>query len=113
MSKSRTIVYPCQMSSQRLHVRHEDSSLWMQADDAARLFGKRRAQFEKTLKYLQLNREIDEVADVMRVGSDSATIGLWLNHRAVISVGYHLNFGRVPAFRDWCSKTLEALHVGQ
>jgi hypothetical protein len=57
---------------------------------------------------LRLNREIDEAADIKETNSEPATADLLLNHRAVISLGYHLNFGRVAPFRDWCSETLQA-----
>ncbi|MFM0074833.1 hypothetical protein PQQ86_27130 [Paraburkholderia sediminicola] len=110
MSQFEKIVYVCRVSGQRLHVRHEGNALWMRLGDAARLFGKRPAQLEKSLKYLRLNREIDEATDIKEMNSEPATADLLLNHRAVISLGYHLNFGRVPPFRDWCSETLQAHH---
>ena len=85
----------------------------MRVEDASRLLGKKRPQVEKTLKYLRLSREIDEAADIIKVPSEPAKVDLLLNHRAVISLGYHLNFGRVAPFRNWCSQTLAELHVGQ
>ncbi|MCX4149774.1 MULTISPECIES: hypothetical protein [Paraburkholderia] len=108
MSQFEKIVYVCRVSGQRLHVRHDGNALWMPLGDAARLLGKRPAQLAKSLKYLRLNREIDEAADIKETNSEPATADLLLNHRAVISLGYHLNFGRVAPFRDWCSETLQA-----
>lgn len=108
MSQFEKIVYVCRVSGQRLHVRHDGNALWMPLGDAARLLGKRPAQLAKSLKYLRLNREIDEAADIKETNSEPAKADLLLNHRAVISLGYHLNFGRVAPFRDWCSETLQA-----
>ncbi|WP_175720147.1 hypothetical protein [Burkholderia anthina] len=106
MKQSRTSTYTCPVSGQRIRVRHESGSLWMHADDAARLFGKKRAQFESVLRNLQQRREVDEEVDLLRLSNKRAETTLYLSHRAIISLGYSLNFGRVSAFRIWCSTQL-------
>lgn len=85
----------------------------MHVDDAARLFGKKRSQFESALRNLQLRREVDEAVDLLRLSDKLAETTLYLSHRAIISLGYSLNFGRVSAFRIWCSAQQHFdLHAG-
>ena len=103
MTQFQTFIYACQFSGQRLSVRFDEKSLWPCVNDVARLFEKKRSQFEKALKYLRLNREIDGTVDMIEVKLKSATFDLLLNHRAAISLGYYLNLGCVPPFRTWCS----------
>ncbi len=78
----------------------------MQADDVVRLFGKKRTQFDSALRNLQLRREVDETVDFLRSSGKFAEATFFLSHRAIISLGYSLNFGRVSAFRIWCSTQL-------
>lgn len=79
----------------------------MRADDAVRLFGKKRAQFERALRNLQLRHEIDETVDFLQLSDKFTEATLYLSHRAVISLGYSLNFGRASTFRIWSFAQLQ------
>lgn len=107
MKQSSTFVYVCPVSGQCIRFQHQDGALWTHAHDVVRLFGKKRPQFERALKYLLLTREIDETVDVMEATGRSASVEFRLNHRAVISLGYQLNFGRVSPLRDWFFANLQ------
>lgn len=107
MKQSSTFVYVCPVSGQCVRFQYEDGALWTHANDTIRLFGKKHTQFMRTLKYLLLSREINETADVVETTGKSVSDEIRLNHRAVISLGYHLNFGRVSPLRDWCFAKLQ------
>lgn len=113
MTQFQTFIYVCQFSGQRLSVRFDEKALWLCVNDVARPFGKKRSQLEKALKYLRLNREIDEIVDMIEFKLKLATLDLLLNHRAAISLGYYLNLGRVPPFRTWYSERLPGLAVAR
>lgn len=97
------------MSGERVRLRFDGSSLWMRADDAARLYGKKQVEIAKAIRHLKRSKEIDQRIDEIEVVGRLGSIEVMLSHRALFSLGYQLNYGRANAFRDWCGRTLRAL----
>ncbi|AQH01411.1 hypothetical protein A9R05_21520 [Burkholderia sp. KK1] len=100
-----TVQYTCARSSNRINGSLEGDAAWFEFHHVAQLFGVRLEQATKVLRIASARGEVAQAIDVRNSGSKD----YHLSHRAVIAVGYHLDYGRATAFRYWCAAELTEL----
>jgi hypothetical protein len=101
----RSIQYVCASSSRTMNGRLDESTAWFEFDQVAHLFGMSAQQATKLLLQAGTTGDIEPAKDVR----SSAICKCMLSHRAVLAVGYLINYGRATAFRQWCASGLLAL----
>ncbi|MBN3755267.1 virulence RhuM family protein [Paraburkholderia sp. Tr-20389] len=85
--------------------RLDESAVWFEFDQVAHLFGMSAQQATKLLQQAGTTGDIEPAKDVR----SSALCKCMLSHRAVLAVGYLVNYGRATAFRHWCASGLVVL----
>lgn len=101
----KTVEYVCTTTSRTLVGKLDQDAAWFDMNHVAHLFGIRPDRAAKLLWQVGVTGEIDVERDVRWRDREQRL----LSHRAVMSVGYHVNFGRTTAFRNWCAACLGAL----
>ena len=99
-----TVKYVCAATSRALLGELEQGTAWFDMKQVAHLFGTRLDKAMKLLWQVGATGEIDVERDVRWSGCRQCL----LSHRAVMSVGYHVNYGRATAFWKWCISGLVA-----
>jgi prophage antirepressor-like protein len=94
-----TVRYICASSNRTLRGIVDHHTVWFEFHEVAHLFGTNLEQAAKLLRRVDATGEIDAAIDVRR----SDLRRCLLSQRAVVSVGYHMNYGRATAFRRWCA----------
>jgi len=82
--------------------RLDEDIAWFELHQVARLFDLNLEQAAKLLRQAGRTGHIEAAKDVR----SSACCKYLLSHRAVVAVGYLVNFGRATAFRHWCASGL-------
>ncbi|SEJ37290.1 hypothetical protein [Paraburkholderia diazotrophica] len=101
-----TVEFICTASSRTIRGRLEGNAAWFEFHQVAHLYGVKREQAAKLLRQVGATGEIDLATDVRQADHR----GHLLSHRAVVAVGYHMNYGRATAFRRWCAEFAALLH---
>lgn len=101
----RTVQYVCSSSSRKINGSVDENTAWFEFHQVAHLFGMSLEQAAKLLRQAGATGDITPSKDVR----SSDRCKCLLSHRAVVAVGYHVNFGRATAFRLWCASGLMAL----
>ncbi len=101
----RSVEYICASSSRKLDGRLEESTAWFDFNQVAHLFGVSSQQAVKLLQQASATGDIEPAKDVR----SSDRCKCMLSHRAVVAVGYLINYGRATAFRHWCASGLVVL----
>ncbi|BCQ22373.1 hypothetical protein NK8_04820 [Caballeronia sp. NK8] len=94
-----TVQYVCATTSRTLHGRMDQDAAWFDMKQVAHLFGTRLDKATKLLWQVGATGEIDTERDVRWSDCKQCL----LSHRGVLSVGYHVDYGRATAFRKWCA----------
>jgi prophage antirepressor-like protein len=97
--------YVCASSSRSIDGKLNEHAAWFDFHQVAHLFGIRPERAAKVLWQVGASGEINEETDLKR----NERRGCLLSHRAVVAVGYHMNYGRANAFQKWCASELAAL----
>lgn len=97
-----TVRYICASSNRKIYGELDRNTVWFGLHGVAHLFGVNPQQAEKLLWRVDATGEIDAATDVRR--SDGSRC--LLSHRAVVAVGYYMNYGRATAFRRWWASGL-------
>jgi hypothetical protein len=100
-----TVQYVCTTTSRTLLGKLDQDAAWFDMTHVAHLFGIRPDRAAKLLWQVGTTGDIDAEKDIRRSDHEQCL----LSHRAVMSVGYHVNFGRTTAFRNWCASSIGAL----
>ena len=98
----RSIKYVCASSSRKIDGRLDENTAWFEFRQVAYLFGMKLEQAAKILRHADTTGDIEVARDVR--SSDGCKC--LLSHRAVVAVGYQVNYGRATAFRHWCAAGL-------
>ncbi|SAK81114.1 hypothetical protein AWB79_05280 [Caballeronia hypogeia] len=98
----RSVDYVCASSSRKIDGTLDDKTAWFEFRQVAYLFGMNAQQATKFLRQADTTGDIDATKDVR--SSDHGVC--LLSHRAVVAVGYQVNYGRATAFRRWCASGL-------
>jgi hypothetical protein len=98
----KPVDYVCTSSSRRIIGQLDENTAWFDLRQVAYLFG---VNLEKATKFLRQADTTGDIAAVIDVRVLNRCNCL-LSHRAVLSVGYHLDYGRTTAFRRWCATGL-------
>jgi prophage antirepressor-like protein len=77
----------------------DESTAWFEFNDVAHLFG---TTAQRTAKFLQQAGTTGDIEPAKDVRSSDRSACM-LSHRAVVAVGYLINYGRATAFRHWCA----------
>jgi|GEM_PF-3507996 hypothetical protein len=101
----RTIKYVCASSSRKIDGRLDENTAWFEFHQVAHLFGMSLELAAKLLRQASTIGDIEAAKDVR----SSARCKCLLSHRAVVAVGYQVNYGRATAFRHWCASGLTVL----
>jgi hypothetical protein len=101
----RSVKYVCTSSSRKLDGTLDESTAWFEFNQVAHLFGISPQQAAKLLQQAGTTGDIEPAKDV----SSSDRCKCMLSHRAVVAVGYLINYGRATAFRRWCASGLVVL----
>ena len=101
----KTVEYVCTTTSRTLVGKVDQDAAWFNMTQVAHLFGIRPDRAAKLLWQVGATGDIDAERDVRWPDHEPCL----LSHRAVVSVGYHVNFGRTTAFRNWCASSLGTL----
>ena len=101
----RSVKYVCASSSRKLEGRLDESTAWFEFNQVAHLFGANPQQAAKLLQQAGTTGDIEPENDVR----SSDRCKCMLSHRAVVAVGYLINYGRATAFRHWCASGLVLL----
>jgi hypothetical protein len=99
-----TVQYVCASSSRTIHGKLDEDTAWFEFHQVAHLFGTRPDKAAKVLRQVDATGEINAAQDVVRTDKSQC----YLNHKAVLALGYHMNYGRATAFRKWCASALPA-----
>ncbi|MDR5798084.1 hypothetical protein QCE49_32305 [Caballeronia sp. LZ008] len=100
-----TVQYVCASSSRMIKGKLSGHAAWFDFHQVAHLFGIRPEKAAKLLWQVGATGEIDADKDLKR--NDGR--GYLLSHRAVVALGYHMNYGRTTAFQKWCASELAAM----
>lgn len=101
----RSVKYICASSSRKLDGRLDESTAWFEFNQVAHLFAMSAQQAAKLLQQAGTTGDIEPAKDVR--SSDRSKC--MLSHRAVVAVGYLIDYGRATAFRHWCASGLAVL----
>ena len=101
----RSVQYVCASSSRKIYGRLDENTAWFEFHQVAHLFGMSLEQAAKLLRQAGATRDIEPAKDVRSSGRCKCL----LSHRAVVAVGYQVNYGRATAFRHWCASGLTVL----
>jgi hypothetical protein len=101
-----TVEYICTSSGRTIRGRVEGNAAWFEFHQVAHLYGVTREQAAKLLRQVGATGEIELATDLRQTGQR----GHLLSHRAVVAVGYHMNYGRATAFRRWCAEFAASLY---
>ena len=101
----KSIKYVCASSSRKIDGRLDESAAWFELHQVAHLFGTSLEQAAKLLRQAGTTGDIEHGKDVR----SSDRCKCLLSHRAVVAVGYQVNYGRATAFRHWCASVLTVL----
>ena len=98
----RSVKYVCASSSRKIDGRLDGNTAWFEFREFAYLFGMNLERADKML------RQADAIGDIKAENDlrSSDRGKCLLSHRAVVAVGYRVNFGRATAFRHWCASGL-------
>lgn len=96
------VQYICTCSSRTILGRLDHNAAWFEFHQVAHLFGMKLERAAKFFRQVVATGEVDIEMDV-RLSERS---GCLLSHRAVVAVGYHMNYGRATAFQRWCASEL-------
>lgn len=98
----RSVHYVCASSSRKINGTIDENTAWFEFRQVAYLFG---MNLEKAAKFL---RQADTTGDIEATNDVRSSDGgiCLLSHRAVVAVGYQVNYGRATAFRRWCASGL-------
>jgi hypothetical protein len=96
-----TVQYVCATTSRTLLGRLDQDAAWFGMHHVARLFGIKSERAATLLWQVGVTRDINADQDLRWPGDDRCL----LSHRAVMSLGYHVDFGRTTAFRKWCASS--------
>ncbi len=100
-----TVRYVCTTTGRTLVGKLDEDAVWFDVNHVAHLFGIKSERAAKLLWQVGVTRDINADKDLRWSGDDRCL----LNHRAVMSLGYHVDFGRTTAFRNWCASSLDGL----
>jgi prophage antirepressor-like protein len=98
----QTVHYKCAWSSRKIEGTIDDRAAWFEFRQVAYLFGMKLERAAKLLRHAGVTGDIEPAEDIR--SSDRCTC--ILSHRAVVAIGYQVNFGRATAFRHWCAADL-------
>lgn len=101
----KSVTYVCTSSSRKIDGRLDESTAWFEFHQVAHLFDMSLEQAAKLLRQAGVTGDIEAAKDVR--ASDRCKC--LLSHRAVVAVGYQVNYGRATAFRHWCASGLAVL----
>lgn len=96
------VKYVCASSSRKIDGRLDENTVWFEFRQVAYLFGMNLEQAAKVLRRADTTGDIEAEKDVRSSDRDQCL----LSHRAVVAVGYQVNYGRATAFRHWCASGL-------
>lgn len=99
------VQYVCNSSSRTIHGKLNENAAWFDFHQVAHLFGIKPEKAAKLLWQVGATGEINADIDVKQCDRSKYL----LSHRAVVAVGYHMNYGRATAFQKWCASELTAL----
>jgi hypothetical protein len=100
-----TVQYVCNSSGRIIHGELNENAAWFTFHQVAHLFGIKPEKAAKLLWQVGATGQINADSDVKRCRRRK----YMLSHRAVVAIGYHMNYGRATAFRNWCASELPAL----
>ncbi|SAL62697.1 hypothetical protein AWB68_03319 [Caballeronia choica] len=101
----RSVKYVCASSSRTIDGRLDENTAWFEFRQVAHLFDMNLEQAAKVLRQAGATGDIEAAEDVR----SSDRCKCLLSHRAVVAVGYQVNYGRATAFRHWCASSLTVL----
>ena len=101
----RSVQYVCASSSRKIDGRLDGNTAWFEFRQVAQLFSMNLEQTAKLLRQACATGDIEPAKDVR----SSDRCKCLLSHRAVVAVGYQVNYGRATAFRHWCASILTVL----
>jgi hypothetical protein len=101
----RSVRYVCASSSRKIDGRLDENTAWFEFHQVAHLFGMSLEQAAKLLRQAGATGDIEPAKDVR----SSDRCKCLLSHRAVVAVGYLVNYGRATVFRHWCASGLAVL----
>jgi hypothetical protein len=101
----RSVKYVCASSCRGINGTLDESTAWFDFHQVAHLFGTSLEQATKLLRHAGATGDIEPAKDVR----SSDRCKCLLSHRAVVAVGYQVNYGRATAFRHWCASGLGVL----
>jgi hypothetical protein len=101
----RSVKYICASSSRKIDGKLDEDTAWFEFHQVAHLFGMSLEQAAKVLRQAGMTGDIEAAKDVRSSGRSN----FLLSHRAVVAVGYQVNYGRATAFRHWCASGLTVL----
>lgn len=100
-----SVKYVCAASNRKIEGRLYGSTAWFELRQVAHLFGMSLERASKILRHASTTGDIEPEKDVR----SSDRCKCLLSHRAVVAVGYQVNYGRTTAFRHWCASGLDVL----
>ena len=98
----RSVHYVCASSSRKIAGTLDQNTAWFEFRQVAYLFGMNLERAAKFLRQADMTGDIEAAKDVR---SSDRSMCL-LSHRAVVAVGYQVNYGRATAFRHWCASDM-------
>jgi hypothetical protein len=98
----KSVKYVCESSSRSIVGRLDGNTAWFEFRQVAYLFGMNLERAGKVLRQADATNDI-EMANDVRPSDHSKCL---LSQRAVVAVGYRVNYGRATAFRRWCATGL-------
>jgi hypothetical protein len=101
----KSVQYVCTSSSRKIDGRLDESTAWFEIHQVAHLFGMSLERAAKLLRQAGTTGDIEPAEDLRW----SHRCICLLSHRAVVAVGYQVNYGRATAFRYWCASDLTVL----
>ena len=101
----RSVKYVCASSCRRINGKLDESTAWFEFHQVAHLFGMSLELATKLLRQAGTTGDIEPAKDVR----SSDRCKCLVSHRAVVAVGYQVNYGRATAFRHWCASGLAVL----
>jgi hypothetical protein len=101
----KIVRYVCASSSKKIDGSLEENTAWFELHQVAHLFDMSLEQATKLLRQTGTTGDIVAARDVR----SSDRCKCLLSHRAVVAVGYQVNYGRATAFRLWCASGLAVL----
>ena len=108
--KNEIIIYQSDELTERIEVRMEDESIWLNRNQIALLFGRDIKTIGKHIKNA-LNEElkgISVVANFATTASDGKVYRMeYFNLEMVISIGYRVKSNRGTQFRIWANQVLK------